>query len=495
MSHAKSIMFLGTGSDVGKSITATAFCRILHQRGIHVSPFKAQNMSNNSFVTLEGGEIGRAQAAQAEASGLIPSVHMNPILLKPTGDMGSQIVVHGKVFANLSAKAYYNHKPMLIEKVMQSYEILSSTYDAIIMEGAGSCSEINLRSHDIVNFEIALKTNTPVILIADIDKGGVFAQIIGTFEVIDKNELDLVMGVIINKFRGDIDLFNDGIRYIEQRTGKPVLGIVPYDHHQMINTEDSMSLNSYMRKTAHRQDKINIAVLRLPHISNCTDIEPLTLESEVSINWVDSPNHLDDYDIIIIPGSKNVIQDISELIQKGWQQALHDYIQKTHGMLIGLCGGFQMLGQTIQDPYAIEGSIKKIKGFGFLACDTIIEQSKVVKCTDGQESLFQSYVRGYEIHMGKTTVAGNHFLLLDGHQEGACSDNKRIIGTYLHGLFDSGIFRWHLIHHFAMQKQRQLKAPTNYLNYWDIKENHYNHLADHFKRYTNAEKIVNTLIH
>ncbi len=405
MKKKSNIMFLGTGSDVGKSVTATAFCRILKHRGHCVAPFKAQNMSNNSFVTLEGGEIGRAQVTQAEACGLAPSVHMNPVLLKPNSDMGSQVVLQGQVYGNMAARDYYALKSLIKTKVTESYQKLGQEYDTIVMEGAGSCCEVNLRDHDIVNFEMALSVGAPVVLVADIDKGGVFAQIIGSLEIISPEERDLVAGFIINKFRGDPGLFKTGIEYIEQRTGKPVFGLVPVFTDFKIDAEDSMSLEKAISSRSHagtseqesvRSDRIiNIAVVRLPHISNFTDLEVLENEPEVIVTWLKEPKQLEKYDVIVLPGSKSTISDMMWLHECGWIKPVKEFADRDDKLVVGLCGGFQMLGKEISDPHEIEGMMKKTEGLGLLDVFTEIEETKVVRRSVGQDKLFGAKVRGY----------------------------------------------------------------------------------------------------
>ena len=483
-------MFLGTGSDVGKSVVATAFCRILKNRGYTIAPFKAQNMSNNSYVTIEGGEIGRAQATQAEAAGILPSVYMNPVLLKPTGEMGSQVIVCGSVHKNMSATDYYAQKSIIKQQVLDSYQQLCQKYQWIVLEGAGSCCEVNLRQHDIVNFEMALHANAPVIIVADIDRGGVFAQIIGSMALISEQEKNLVAGFIINKFRGNPDLFQDGITFIEEYTGKPVLGLIPYYNHIHIDMEDSMSLDA--TPVNHSKNLIQIAVVRLDHISNFTDIEALSSEPEVSIHWLKSPDRLIEYDAVILPGSKNVIHDISMLTQRGWSDALRSYMQQNRGIIIGLCGGYQMLGNTIQDPESVEGFRKKSSGFGLLDIHTIMDTIKVVKKSSGKENLFQTTVRGYEIHMGQTQLGNDAkpFIDFDTHTDGAISKNASVWGTYMHGLFDSGAFRKNMLKVIAQKNQIQLNSQIEHLDYWDIKEKNYEHLAEHFQKYTQVDKII-----
>jgi adenosylcobyric acid synthase len=484
------LMFLGTGSDVGKSIVATAFCRIFKNRGYSVAPFKAQNMSNNSYVTIEGGEIGRAQATQAEAAGLMPSVHMNPVLLKPTGQMGSQVIVCGQVFKNMSAMEYYACKNDIKEQVMKSYQVLSDQYECIVLEGAGSCCEVNLRVHDIVNFEMALAVKAPVIIVADIDRGGVFAQIIGTMSLISKQEQDLVAGFIINKFRGNPDLFQNGIECIEQKTQKPVLGLVPWYEDIHIDMEDSMSLD--LSKPQKKSAAIQIAVIRLAHISNFTDLQALEIEPEISIHWLISPENLFDYDAIIIPGSKNVIDDLKKIRNLGWVEALNEYHKKARGFIVGLCGGYQMLGREIYDTSGVEGPPEKALGLNLLDIHTQMDTIKAVKRSKGIDCLFQTSVQGYEIHMGKTFAGKNVAPFIDSghHTDGAISSSGIVFGCYLHGLFDSGTFRSQFIKHLAKMNHIQIDPSREHQDYWHMKENAYERLANHFSQYTKMNEIL-----
>jgi len=492
---AKSIMFLGTGSDVGKSVITTAFCRILRQRGVRVAPFKAQNMSNNAYVTLEGGEIGRAQAVQAEAAGLLPSVHMNPVLLKPVSDRGGQVVVQGRVVDTLSGRAYYASRDLVRDRIMESFSRLADRYEAIVMEGAGSCCEINLRPRDVVNFEMALATGSPVVLVADIDRGGVFAQIIGTMELISPKERDLVAGFIINKFRGDPDLFADGISFIEQRTGRPVLGLVPYFKDIHIDMEDSMSLDETIARTGPVKGKINIAVIRVPHIANFTDIHALEQEPETNIVWLSSPVDLTPYQAVILPGSKSVIADMAVLQKQGWPAALARYLETGQGRVIGLCGGYQMLGRTIEDPEGVEGVSPSATGFGLLDIATRIEAVKQVRLSVGRDRLFGADVHGYEIHMGITRrgEAAPPFIDFDHQPDGAVSADGRVMGTYLHGLFDSGVFRGRFL--AALAKAGNIPFdPSALREYYDqVRQRNYDLLAEHVKHYTDVDRILNLM--
>lgn len=492
----KCLSVLGTGSDVGKSIVTTALCRILKNRGIKVAPFKAQNMSNNSYVTYEGGEIGRAQVAQAEAAGCLPSVHMNPVLLKPSSDTGAQVVVLGKVQDTLPALDYYGYKEKLRKIVKNSFERLAENYEAIVIEGAGSCAEVNLRQNDIVNFDLALRLGAPVVLVADIDRGGVFAQIIGTLEIISQEERDLVAGVIINKFRGDAKLFDDGIAYIENKIQKPVFGVIPYYKGFEIDTEDSASLDQSLKTEGNNKEgRIRIAVLRLPYISNFTDIEALNQEPEVSVSWLRTPKDIFDYDAIILPGSKSVIYDLNLLQKAGWPGALKQYVEKGRGLVVGLCGGYQMLGMNIEDPLGIESRLRETEGMGLLNVTTRIEAEKTVQRSEGTDLLFQASVEGYEIHMGQTERANDAlpFLQLTDCVEGAIAPNGLVFGTYLHGLFDSGSFRKAFLLKIAAMKSIDLYKDMVCEDRRQVKDRNYDLLASHFESNLDVDRILEVM--
>ncbi|MFW6236836.1 MAG: cobyric acid synthase [Desulfosudaceae bacterium] len=498
MKTAKKVIFLGTGSDVGKSVTATAFCRILRNRGLRVAPFKAQNMSNNSGVTLEGGEIGRAQAAQAEAAGCLPSVRMNPVLLKPCSDTGSQVVVLGQVHQTMPAHSYYAYKDHLKQTIRDSFAALAADYEAIVMEGAGSCAEVNLRQHDVVNFDLALSVGAPVILVADIDRGGVFAQIVGTLELISPAERDLVAGVIINKFRGDPRLFDEGIAFLEEKTGKPVLGLVPVYQGFAIDTEDSMSLDAAMKtRTGPLPGRINLAVLRLPHVANFTDIEALQEEPEVTVTWLERPDNLADFQALIIPGSKSVIHDLVQLHQAGWPDALADFIRDERKMVVGVCGGYQMLGRLVEDPLGLEGERTEFPGLGLLDIATRMEKVKQVRLSAGRDRLFDVPVSGYEIHMGRTRAgegAAPFLELVDGQggfvSDGAMRPDGRVCGTYLHGLFDSGAFRKTFLQTLAEKNRLSFDDALARRDHQQVKDENYNRLAAHFEAYTDVERVL-----
>lgn len=494
---ANSIMFLGTGSDVGKSIAATAFCRILKRRGYNVAPFKAQNMSNNSYVTLEGGEIGRAQVVQAEASGLIPSIHMNPILLKPSTKLGAQIVLQGQVFGQMNAAAYHDYKPKLKKAVMDSYQQLAQQYDVVVMEGAGSCCEMNLKENDLVNFPMARAVNAPCILVADIDRGGVFSQIIGSYTLMTPRERRMTMGWLINKFRGDPALFASGIEYIEKKTQKPVLGLVPYYDHIRIDPEDSVLIQEDKRKPRPVGTKtINIAVVKLPSISNFNDLDCFDSEPDVVVNYLfRSEAFSQDYDLLILPGTKNVMEDARWLSRHGWKKAIREYAEGG-GFVFGICGGYQLMGKDIRDPLGVESNQKRIRGLGLLPVETVLDAGKIVRRVVGTCLINDKRVSGYEIHMGVSRplkTGGRSFLRIHesgkkaNWHDGRVSESGRTIGTYVHGVFDSPGFRNAFLNHFRRRKGIGEKAPRRGRR---ARFTQYDRLADHFEAHCDTDRII-----
>ena len=448
----KALAVLGTGSDVGKSLIVTGICRLLFRKGVRVAPFKAQNMALNSFVTLDGGEIGRAQALQAQACGIEPTVDMNPILLKPESDSRSQVIVKGKVYEALDALAYFERKETLFNIVRDCYARLASEYECVVIEGAGSAAEINLRDRDIVNWPVVELAEASVLLVADIDRGGVFAQIIGTLDLLAPHERQLVRGVIVNKFRGDRRLFDDGVRLLESRTGLPVLGVVPYLRDLRLDQEDSLDL-AHSRSVQFKPDLTNVAVVLLPRMSNFTDFNVLAAEKDVALRFAATPEDLQGADVVILPGSKNSLEDLDYLVASGFPAAVESHVARG-GELIGICGGYQMLGQDIADPKGLERGGTS-RGLGFLDVRTELDSPKIcrqVHATSLLHDLEQGApVRGYEIHMGRTSrgAAQPCFRIaasetLEGSvmsEEGASSENGRIWGTSIHGLFDQAGFR------------------------------------------------------
>lgn len=496
----KPLMFLGTGSDVGKSITATAFCRIFKRKGFNVAPFKAQNMSNNSYVTIEGGEIGRAQVAQAEAAGVLPSIHMNPILLKPSTTLGAQIILQGKVFSQMEAAKYHAFKPRLREAVMESYNILAAQYDMVVMEGAGSCCEMNLKKNDLVNFPMAKAVGAPCILIADIDRGGVFAQLIGTYDLMSAKEKEMTIGFIINKFRGDPDLFTDGIKYIEKKTKKTVLGLVPFYHDIHIDSEDSVAVqfDKLPMKTVGKKT-VNIAVIRLPAISNFTDLEILNMEKDVVVNYISNKNDLtDDYDCLIIPGTKNVMEDAAWLSRRGWKKRIREFADKGKSIL-GICGGYQLLGKKIQDPLGVESTRKEISGLNLLPVITTLEADKIVRKVSGRSLRDNKIVKGYEIHMGQTRIINSKgmpfFKLKEENKnetwvDGCYVEGQNVAGSYVHGILDSPGFRGNFLNSLRRGKEIKEKRPGKSRV---TRFHEYNRLADHFEKYCDVEHILSEI--
>lgn len=449
MERKRAIAVFGTASDVGKSIVVTALCRIFSDLGVAVAPFKAQNMSNNSFVTQDEGEMGRAQAVQALAARVEPHVDMNPVLLKPSTDTGAQLVLHGRAVGNVGAKECFERSDRLFEEALKSFQRLCSLYDLIVIEGAGACAEVNLMESDFVNFRMAHAAHAPVILVADIDRGGVFAQIVGTLEVLPHTDRDLIKGFIINRFRGEPELFAEGITYIEKRTGIPVLGLIPYLHSLRIDPEDSVVLERDLSPPGPQEEMVNIAVLRLPHISNFTDFSSLGQEEVVQLRYLLMPRDLKGYQLVILPGTKNVRSDLAWIREKGWDRVLCDY-RRAGGEIGGICGGYQMLGRVIQDPFGVEGSPGETKGLGLLDVDTTLQREKTLSRTIGLWLPDGSCVEGYEIHMGTTNRGPQALPLIEVSSrngkgardyDGACSSDRKVWGTYLHGLFDTKGFR------------------------------------------------------
>ncbi|MFC0268515.1 cobyric acid synthase [Kushneria aurantia] len=430
-------MVQGTTSDAGKSALVTALCRLMARRGLRVAPFKPQNMALNSAVTVDGGEIGRAQAVQALAAGVEAQVDFNPVLLKPESDQGSQVIVAGRVIGRMQAAEYYAHKPKLLEAVIAAHDRLAATFERVIVEGAGSAAEINLRRHDLANMGFAEAIDCPVVLIADIDRGGVFAQLVGTLDVISESERARVVGLVINRFRGDIELLRPGLEWLEARTGKPVLGVIPWLAELHLEAEDSLSMAG---DSLGKVDALEVAVVRLPHISNHTDFDPLRLHPAVNLRFVRAPAELERTDLIILPGSKSVRADLDWLRATGWAPALARHL-RYGGRVMGVCGGYQMLGRRICDPQGVEGEVGESPGLGWLDLATTLKADKQLHRVTGHCLLGErrAAVSGYEIHVGESRGAGlgaSVFQLDDGRRDGARSCDDQILGSYLHGLFD-----------------------------------------------------------
>lgn len=439
-------MFQGTGSDVGKSLLVAGLCRAYRNRGLKVRPFKPQNMSNNAAVTTDGGEIGRAQALQARAAGADTSVHMNPVLLKPQTETGSQIVVQGRMYGVAGAGDYQVLKPRLLDKVLESFSITGAAADLVLVEGAGSAAEVNLRENDIANMGFAEAAQVPVILIGDIDRGGVIASLVGTHTLISDCERARVAGYLINKFRGDPDLFAPAIDLIEKQTGFRSLGIIPYfPEARFLPKEDAMALDNRDIPDAQKGTKgIKVAVPRIPRIANFDDLDPLMAEPGVIVRIIEAGEAIDgDADVVLIPGSKATLADYTFLCEQGWDGDIKAH-HRRGGMVIGLCGGYQMLGTKIADPHGIEGPPGTRPGLGLLDVETAMDGHKTLEKTHGVECVSGVAVYGYEIHKGETTGpdTGRPWFLVRGNQpEGACSSDGLIMGSYLHGVFGADEFR------------------------------------------------------
>ena len=441
MNKLKPIAVFGTGSDVGKSIVGAAICRSLADKGVHVAPFKAQNMSNNSGITPEGLEMGRAQIVQAEAACIAPHVDMNPVLLKPTGEMGSQVVLNGMAFENSSAAAYHARKDLYFKEACQAFDRLQDRYEMVVMEGAGSCAEVNLMASDIVNFRMAEYAGADVVLVADIHRGGVFAQLVGTLACLPQKYQDMIKGFIINRFRGDISLFKGGVDWIEEKTGKKVLGVLPWYHHFRIDAEDSVELEKCPVAAPVVEGIPAIAVIKLKHISNFTDFHALTDTPGIQVVFVEQPRDLSKFKAVILPGSKNTRSDLNWLRQSGWVEKITEY-EKAGGHILGVCGGFQILGQYVEDPQGLEDQPGTTAGLDLLRVVTVLKAPKTT--TLSRFAWGDAQGEGYEIHMGHTTrLAGSPLFKVVSRNrvncadmEGAISENGRVAGTYMHGMFD-----------------------------------------------------------
>jgi len=472
-------MFVGTGSDVGKSIIAAGMCRILKQDGYHPAPFKAQNMSLNSFVTQEGLEIGRAQAVQADACGIPCTTEMNPVLLKPTSDKSSQIVLHGKPVGNKTAKDYFlgNDKENLFREAQQAFTSLSKKHNPIVLEGAGSISELNLKHRDIVNMRMAKFANANVYLIADIDKGGVFASIYGTIALLEQWERDLVKGIIINKFRGDINLFVDGRKKIEELTGIPVIGIVPYASDIYIEDEDSVALQDKNDRSV--SGKINIVVVQLPYMSNYTDFNLLERDERVHLYYSQDPKEIEQAAIVLLPGTKNTISDLHFLRKNGISKAILNAFENSK-KVIGICGGFQMMGTEISDPYGVEGSVSTVPGLGIIPMKTVLSEEKTTIQRTFKFKNYDAPCSGYEIHMGVSKSQEEAPLnTLNDTTEGFLL-NDNCWGTYMHGIFDNKV---------VIDDLLGSESTNAVQSYEDFKNENFDKLADLLRGCLDIDKI------
>jgi adenosylcobyric acid synthase len=447
----KTIMLQGTGSDVGKTVLVAGLCRIAANRGVKVAPFKPQNMSNNAAVSDDGGEIGRAQWLQSMAARIPSSVHMNPVLLKPQSETGSQIIVQGKVTGQARGRDYQALKPKLMGAVMESFEIVRSGTDLVVVEGAGSPAEINLRAGDIANMGFATRANVPVVLVGDIDRGGVIASLVGTHTILSSEDRAMISGYIINKFRGDVSLFDDGIAAIGGFTGWSCFGVVPWlKSATRLPAEDSVVLEKLARGTGRA---LKVAVPVLSRIANFDDLDPLAAEPEVDLVFVRPGERIPaDSGLVVIPGSKATIADLADFRARGWDRDLQAHVQRG-GRVIGICGGYQMLGERVTDPHGIEGNVGEIRGLGLLAVETEMAPEKTVRNSSARSAIYDVALEGYEIHLGRTTGAdcARPAVIIDGRADGAVSADGMVSGTYLHGLFASDAYRAALLKSFGIE--------------------------------------------
>ena len=487
MKKLKPIMFVGTGSDVGKSVINAAFCRIFLQDGYSPAPFKAQNMSLNSYASEEGLELGRAQAVQAEACRIPCLSAMNPILLKPNSQKSAQIVLNGKPLGNQSAHEYFmkTDREFLFAEAMKAWKSLDEKYNPIVMEGAGSISELNLWDKDITNMRVSLETGAPTILIADIDKGGVFGSVYGTMELLPEAERKLIKGILINKFRGDISLFEEGRETLEQLAGVPVVGVVPYFTDIHIEQEDSVVID-YKRGSTDRS-KINVAVVLLRHMSNFTDFNMLEQMPDVNLYYSANPDEIAKANIVLIPGSKNTISDLMHLRKHGLGKAILQAAENGKGVY-GICGGYQILGKEIRDPHHVEGGIETMPGLGLLPVVTTLSKQKRTVQADFQFKGRNETCSGYEIHMGETGLEAGESLcqLADGPGDG-CFISDKLWGTYLHGILDNKAVVEEIL------KANKLKANVTDFDYYSFKEEQYNKLADHVRKYVDMDYLYSVL--
>lgn len=495
MRTCKALMIQGTASNVGKSIAVTALCRIFSEMGVRVAPFKAQNMALNSYVTRDGKEIGRAQAVQAEAAGIVPLVEMNPVLLKPTTDSGSQVIFMGKPVGNHTAREYYAMKQEALQVVRKAYESLCRQFDLIVIEGAGSPAEINLTEHDIVNMRMAEMADAPVLLVADIDRGGVFASLIGTMNLLPDSQNERIKGFLINKFRGDVTLLEPGLEEIHERTGRPVLGVLPYMNDIHIEEEDSLALSEKRGKSGIGRARVKIGVVRLPRLSNYTDMDPLEKDPNVDLIYFDKRAALHGLSAVILPGSKDTIGDLLFLKEAGLAQEIREFAQ-AGGEVVGLCGGYQMLGELVEDPHSVENKWRSEPGLGLLPICTVLEKEKLTAqvlavSRDGLQG-----VSGYEIHMGKSLrsagcrsifwITERNGRLVD-EEDGACNSEGNVWGTYIHGLFENPGLRRRFLDRLRDRGGDSLS--TEILDYEALKSEGYDRLAQLFRDHVEMEAI------
>lgn len=492
MEPAPALAVLGTASDVGKSVIATGLCRLFHRAGLKPAPFKAQNMSNNAGVTPDGLEIGRAQLVQAEAACAVPHPDMNPVLLKPNTDTGAQIVLHGRAVGNNEASRYFSDTGGYRAEALSALERLRRRYRSIVIEGAGSCAEVNLRRNDFVNFDMAHACDAPVVIVADIDRGGVFAQMIGTMDVLPAKDRERVAGFIINRFRGDAALFEDGLTYLRGRLSVPVLGVVPWCYDAEIDAEDALAVPKRKGpKSPLDKEKVRIGVVRLPHIANFTDFAALAREPQIDLRYLANPRALDDYQLVILPGSKNVRFDLDWLKRTGWATRILDF-SKGGGTLAGICGGYQMMGRSVSDSFGVEGAPGRSEGLGLLPVTTELARDKHLSLSQGRHRESGCFVSGYEIHMGRTLLDSGAEPFLDlaagggaEHGDGAVVEGGRLWGTYLHGLFDEPAFLAALMQRFKPDFQ-----VCHQLSGFAFRQQQYDVFADHLEQYVDVAALM-----
>lgn len=491
MEQLSPIMLAGTGSDVGKSLIATGLCRIFRQDGYNPAPFKAQNMALNSYATPDGFEIGRAQAVQAEAAGIARSTDMNPILLKPSGEHTSQVVINGRPAGNRDSYSYFRKegREELRKVVHNAFDRLSQRFNPIVMEGAGSIAEINLRDSDLVNMSMARHADADVILVADIDRGGVFASSYGSIMLQSEDDRRRIKGILVNKFRGDLRLFESGRRMMEEICGVPVIGVVPYAGDIHIEEEDSVALG--LKATKSVADKVNVAIVLLKHISNFTDFNVLERNPGVNLFYTDNPDALLSADIVIIPGSKSTLSDLSELRRNGLAKAIVS-ARDNGKTVIGICGGYQIMGIEVSDPDGVEGSLRSLPGLGLLPVKTVLSGSKVTRQVSFSFLGENKPCNGYEIHMGRTETEGKatslNTILDDGTADG-CFVDDRCFGSYIHGLLDNETVVSYLISPYLKEKRNEKFDYTAY------KEEQYDLLADHLRKHIDIDKLYKIMKH
>ena len=484
---ARALMFSGTGSDVGKSLIVAGLCRLFANRGVHVVPFKPQNMSNNAAVTADGGEIGRAQALQARAARVAPSVHMNPVLLKPQSETGAQIVVQGRMVGSAGAREFQTKKRDLMPAVLDSFTRLKAGADLVLVEGAGSASEINLRANDIANIGFARAADVPVVLIGDIDRGGVIASLVGTQHVLDPDDAAMIRGFLVNKMRGDASLFADGMSAIARMTGWAPLGLVPYfDEARKLPAEDALGLRDLLKsQKSGPTGNLRIAVPMLPRISNFDDLDPLRNEPSVSVELIERGRPIpSDADLILLPGSKATIDDLAVLRAEGWDIDIKAHVRHG-GRVLGLCGGYQMLGTRISDPHGIEGPVRSVEALGLLDVETELGSEKRLANVEGTLSASGATFNGYEMHVGKTTgpdLEQPFLTFSDGRHDGAVSRGGNVMGCYVHGLFSSDAARAAFL--------SELGSETLGESYEAVVDGALDRLAEHLAQHIDIERLL-----